>query len=71
MKFISQDPKSLREIENFERSKVREIESKGLEPKLHDLALSMGENETLYVKIVTLLKRLQDIMLSTSISYFV
>jgi hypothetical protein len=28
MKFKSRDPKSLREIENFERSKVREIESK-------------------------------------------
>jgi hypothetical protein len=27
MKFISWDPKSLQEIENFERSKVREIES--------------------------------------------
>jgi hypothetical protein len=27
MKFISRDPKSLREIKNFERSKVREIES--------------------------------------------
>jgi hypothetical protein len=44
---------------------------KGLEPKLLDLALSMGENKTLNVKVVTSLKRLQDIMLSTSISNFV
>jgi hypothetical protein len=44
---------------------------KGLEPKLHDMALSMGENKTLNLKVVTLLKYLQDIMLSTSISNFV
>jgi hypothetical protein len=44
---------------------------KGLEPKLHDLALSMGENKTLNLKDVTLLKGLQDIMLSISISNFV
>jgi hypothetical protein len=44
---------------------------KGPEPKLHDLALPMGENKTLNLKVVTSIKRLQDIMLSTSISNFV
>jgi hypothetical protein len=44
---------------------------KGLEPKLHDLALPMGENKTLNSKDVTALKLLQDIMLSKSISSFV
>jgi hypothetical protein len=46
---------------------------KGLEPKLHDLALSMGENKTLNLKDITLLKLFQDtcIMLLISISNFV
>jgi hypothetical protein len=43
---------------------------KGLEPKLHDLALSMAENKTLNLKDITLLKHLQDTMLLISISIF-
>jgi hypothetical protein len=34
--------------------------AKGLEPKLHDLALSMGENKILNLKDITSLKFLQD-----------
>jgi hypothetical protein len=34
-----------------------ETHIKGLEPKLHDLALSMGENKTLNLKDKTSLKR--------------
>jgi hypothetical protein len=45
--------------------------NKGLEPKLHDLALSMGKNKTLNLKDVTSLKLLKDIMLLISISSFV
>jgi hypothetical protein len=44
---------------------------KGLEPKMHDLALSMGENKTLNLKDITSLKLLQDVMLLISISSFV
>jgi hypothetical protein len=44
---------------------------KGLEPKSHDLALSMGDNKTLNLKDITSLKHLQDIMLLISISSFV
>jgi hypothetical protein len=32
------------------------VTAKGLEPKLHDLALSMGESKTLNLKNKTLLK---------------
>jgi hypothetical protein len=46
------------------------VVDKGLEPKLHDLALPMGENKTLNLKDITSLKLLQDIMLLISISRF-
>jgi hypothetical protein len=57
-------------VRNFQLSNSHD-QLKGLEPKLHDLALSMGENKTLNFKDVTLLKPLQDTMLSISISSFV
>jgi hypothetical protein len=38
---------------------------------LQDLALSIGENKTLHLKDITLLKGLQDIILLISISSFV
>jgi hypothetical protein len=36
--------------------------NKGLEPKLHDLALSMGDNKTLKLKDKTLLKLLSFVL---------
>jgi hypothetical protein len=45
--------------------------NKGLEPMLHYLALSMGENKTLNLKDITSLKHLQDIVILIFISSFV
>jgi hypothetical protein len=41
---------------------------KGLEPRLHDLVLSIGENKILSLKGIASLKLLQDIVLMISIS---
>jgi hypothetical protein len=46
-------------------------EVKGLEPKLHDLALSLGENKTLNFKDTTSRTLFQDFLLLISISSFV
>jgi hypothetical protein len=46
------------------------VEPKGVEPKLHSLALSVGENKTLNLKDTTSLKHLQNIVLLISISSF-